>query len=283
MPELPEVEASRRLIENALIGKVIVQVETRSDEIVYRGEPEPLVQETLQGQRLVKTGRKGKFFWLQPESGPVVLAHLGMSGAILDLTPGSERALHYKEVKGIRLDDGTGFPPYLKLWIRAEDGSTVAMVDPRRLARIWRADEVAADPQVRKLGPDALLELPAVPEFGPAVLRRKTPIKALLLNQSFISGIGNWIADEVLYHAGIAPARLANSLSAGEIASLHQSIAKILRHAVDVDADYHRFPPDWMFHHRWGGGKGAEVIDGETIVRETIGGRTTAWVPSRQR
>lgn len=139
------------------------------------------------------------------------------------------------------------------------------------------------DPTIQKLGPDAWGELPKGKTFAEMFRKRGAPIKALLLNQEIISGIGNWIADEVLYHARIAPMRVANTLSDKELSELRKAIEKVIAFAVEVDADYQKFPEEWMFNHRWGGAKGTQTISGREIRREAVGGRTTAWVPGWQR
>jgi len=125
--------------------------------------------------------------------------------------------------------------------------------------------------------------LPSERELGELFGRRRIPIKALLLDQSALAGIGNWIADEVLYQAGIAPKRSAASLTPSEITALRRAIRTVLARAVKVGADYKRFPKSWLFEHRWGGTRGVGRINGQRIVREEVGGRTTAWVPSRQK
>ena len=115
---------------------------------------------------------------------------------------------------------------------------------------------------------------------------RKSPIKAVLLDQSFAAGIGNWIADEVLYQAGIAPKRRASTLSAAEAGRLRARIRSVIGGAVRAGSDSDRFPRWWLFHRRWGhrrGGPSATTVRGEHIRHETVGGRTTAWVPSAQR
>ena len=105
----------------------------------------------------------------------------------------------------------------------------------------------------------------------------------MLLDQSFAAGVGNWIADEVLYQARLDPRRAANSLTPKEEKALHGALSRVIQRAVSVDADKTRFPRGWLFHVRWGKNVGAQTRAGEDIVFETIAGRTTAWVPSRQR
>lgn len=280
MPELPEVESVRRLMERVLGGRRIVRAEVAPDEIVLSGTPAAAVQEALAGQTVTGVGRKGKFWWIELDRRPWVFGHLGMSGWIRELG-GKETRL--KEHGSAPLLDEAGNPRFLKLLLEAEDGGRIAFTDGRRLGRLWLGEDPVSDKRVAQLGPDAYLDLPNVAGFAKALEKRKAPIKAVLLDQSVYSGIGNWIADEVLYAAKIAPARIAHSLKPKDFEALHTAIRRILSHAVEVEADYTKFPEDWMFHVRWGGGKGVQTIGGRTIVRETVGGRTTAWVPGYQK
>jgi formamidopyrimidine-DNA glycosylase len=107
-------------------------------------------------------------------------------------------------------------------------------------------------------------------------------IKSLLLDQGFAAGVGNWIADEVLYQAGIDPRRRADTLSAAEARRLRTKLVAVVRKAVAVDARKERFPRGWLFHRRWG--RDPEALDaaGRPIEFLRIGGRTTAWVPAVQ-
>jgi formamidopyrimidine-DNA glycosylase len=85
-----------------------------------------------------------------------------------------------------------------------------------------------------------------------------------------------------LYLAGIRPSRHGKTLTIEDCTRLHAALRDVISHAVEVGADKDKFPSTWLFHYRWGGAKGDEVIDGQSIIREQIGGRTTAWVPTRQ-
>jgi formamidopyrimidine-DNA glycosylase len=93
--------------------------------------------------------------------------------------------------------------------------------------------------------------------------------------------VGNWIADEVLYQAGIAPRRPARSLSGAELGRLRARLAGVVRTAVRLRADSDRFPRTWLFHRRWDRHPGV-TARGETIRWDIVGGRTTAWVPTAQ-
>lgn len=268
-------------MRKVLEGKRIDKVEVVPDEIVFSGFPVEAVVEALQGRTVKEVGRKGKFFWLRLDGdGPTVFAHLGMSGWIREVgTEGKRLHSHGKAP----LVDENGRPRFLKLMLQTKDGEGVAFTDSRRFGRVWLGESPETDKAVKRLGPDAFEELPSAAELEKRLGKRKAPIKAVLLDQGAFAGIGNWIADEVLYQAKIAPKRLASSLDKKEVGALHKAIRDVLALAVKVDADYREFPESWLFHHRWGGGKGADLIEGKEIVRETVGGRTSAWVPDRQK
>jgi len=122
------------------------------------------------------------------------------------------------------------------------------------------------------------------------VKKRKCPIKALLLDQSFSAGVGNWIADEILFQARIHPEQVANTLNDAQIALMHEKMVSICQTAVDAHADSSKFPDDWLFRHRWGKGKKEKstpllLPDGQAakIKWLTVGGRTSAFVEQVQK
>lgn len=265
MPELPEVESVCRLMRTTLLNQKLAVVKVADDPIVLRNTPVHAVEQALQNRRIQQVGRRGKFWWLSFDEPPWVLGHLGMTGWIESLKADEED------------------PRFLKLRLTTENGVGISFTDPRRFGRLWLAESLSLDPFLKKLGPDALLELPDTDELENVFSKRSVAIKAVLLDQSTIAGIGNYLADEVLYQAGIAPAKSAKELSRNEVLCLRSKIVEVLDFAVSVTANYDRFPEHWLFHHRWGGAKGKDQIEGRNIVRETIGGRTTAWVPELQK
>ncbi len=111
---------------------------------------------------------------------------------------------------------------------------------------------------------------------------RTVSLKGLLLDQGFAAGVGNWIADEVLYQARLHPRRKASSLSEAEARRLRSKLRSVIRKAVEVDADSSRFPRTWLYHHRWGRNEEASTFRGERIEYIEVAGRTTAWVPGAQ-
>ncbi|HET9957821.1 MAG TPA: DNA-formamidopyrimidine glycosylase family protein [Polyangiaceae bacterium] len=281
MPELPEVETACRTIRHALQGQRITHVEVVRDSLVFGTATPKTIEKALLGRTLKAVGRRGKFFWLGLSGeGPTLFGHLGMSGWIREVG-----------LEGVRLhghgdapfDDEHGRPRFLKLGIAARSGRGIVLTDPRRLGRVWLGPAPEQDRRVKRLGPDAFEALPSAKELLELFSRRKIPIKAVLLDQGALAGIGNWIADEVLYQSRISPKRAAASLTAEEVADLRRAIVSVLARAVKVGADYKKFPKTWLFEHRWGGRRGSEEIAGQRIVREEVGGRTTAWVPTRQK
>jgi len=274
------VEAVRRKMRRVLQGRRVVRAVVAPDEIVLSGVDPDVVRQRLEGQQVTDVGRKGKFWWLELGDRPWVFGHLGMSGWVHELG-GASPKLHFMGEKSPFDEEGN--PRFMKLLLETEDGGRIAFTDARRLGRLWLAEGPEADKQVQRLGHDAFDELPEANRLHEALRRRKAPIKAVLLDQGLFAGVGNYLADEVLYHSRIAPNRLSASLSPDEVARLREAIRAVIEHAVSVDADYQRFPESWLFHHRWGGNRGSSFIDGKEIVRETIGGRTTAWVPELQR
>lgn len=281
MPELPEVETVCRVMRHALQGKRIARVEVVPDSIVFSGLAPKTVEKALTGRTVRGVGRRGKLFWLTLSGdGATVYGHLGMSGWIREVGVIGTR-LHGQGQAPF--DDERGRPRFLKLGLQTKAGSGIVFTDPRRLGRIWLGGSPEVEPRVERLGRDAFEDLPSQAELLALFGRRKIPIKALLLDQGALAGIGNWIADEVLYQSRIAPKRSAASLTRAEVAALRAAIRSVLARAVKVGADHHRFPKSWLFEHRWGGTRGKGQIAGQPIVREAVGGRTTAWVPTRQK
>ena len=265
MPELPEVETSRREVQAATLGKIIQKVVVADDHIVYEGVSPSIIDTALVGRKIIGSERRGKHFWLQLDQRPWPVFHFGMTGW-----------MHVYRTEKDR-------PRFCKIELLLNDGVRVAMRDPRRLGRIRLRHDPLAEPPISLLGFDPLHAMPPASVFATEFSRRKAPVKAVLLDQSFSAGVGNWIADEVLYQSGIDPRRSACSLSEDETKRLRTKLKSIIRFAVKVGADDTRFPRTWLFHYRWGKTKGSVDGRGRAIAFTSVGGRTTAWVPSAQR
>ena len=265
MPELPEVESARRRAQRVFAGRRIERVTTVDDPLVYQGVSPKRFARALVGRRLLAVRRKGKHLWMELDERPFPLFHFGMTGSFEI----------YRDV-AFR-------PRFCKVEILFEGGRRLAMPDARRFGRIRLQQEPADESPIRDLGFDPLQGLPAAKELHRLLIRRQAPLKAVILDQALFAGVGNWIADEVLYQARLRPDRKASSLKPVETARLRARLLSIVKRAVAVNADSDLFPKGWLFHHRWGRDAAAKTAAGERITHHTIGGRTTAWVPSRQR
>jgi len=278
MPELPEVERARGIIETFAVGRTVERVWCdTTDDIVFAGVTGRTVARKLKGRTITAARRRGKQLWCELDTRPWLLLHLGMTGQILTPAAGPLRLI--SSPKALASD----WPPrFLKLRLWLSDGGELAMTNARRLGRIRLQDDPERELPVAKLGFDPLVEMLPRAEFCARLTKRKGVLKAVLLDQSFAAGVGNWIADEVLFQAGIDPRRRGHSLSAGEAARIHAKLRDVIRKACDVDADKDRLPKTWLFHSRWGKDADAKTSRGERIEHISIAGRTTAWVPSRQ-
>lgn len=264
MPELPEVETYRRQIDKAVRNKTVTDVHVTPDKIVFAGKSPAAIKKAFLGASVKKCMRKGKYIWFEMSSHPWPVFHLGMTGIyeISDSMP-------------------TAKTKSVKLILEFDDGTFMIFRDPRRFGRIFLLDDPTHEKPLSNLGPDILNELPSASELYDLIAHRKAPIKALLLDQSILSGIGNWVADEVLFQSRIDPHRPASDLTKTEVKKLHDKISFVAKLAVKAGADDEKFPKNWLFHHRWGK-KMASVSTGHKIEHDTVGGRTTAWVPDVQ-
>lgn len=277
MPELPEVERARRLIERVARGRRITKVVCARDTIVFDGVSGLRVRRVLTGRTVLGVARRGKHLWLELEQRPWPCFHLGMTGAFH--TPG---VTPLKLASSPAVEDVSWPPRFTKLRLVLDDGGELAMTNKRRLGRIRLRNDPPAETPISRLGFDPLLDLPSAARFLELVANRSTPVKALLLDQAFAAGVGNWIADEVLFQARLDPRRKADELSTGEVRRLRVKLKDVVATAVRVDADKSRFPRHWLFHRRWKRDPTATTLGGDRIEHVTIGGRTTAWVPAIQ-
>ena len=279
MPELPEVESARCVVHAVAADRTIVAVHLdEPDDIVLTAPPSAL-RAALLGARVTGTARRGKHLWLTLDGGrPCLLLHLGMTGSLR--VPGAHTQ-RYRT--GPDVSDPAWPPRFTKLRLRFDDGGQLAIANARRLGRVRLVADPLTEPPVSRLGFDPLTDLPDAADFAARLRRRRSPLKALLLDQAVAAGVGNWIADEVLYQAGIDPRRRPAELGDAELEALRVALREVVRAAVAVDADSDRFPPGWLFHRRWGRDEAATDAAGHPLRFDRVGGRTTAWVPAVQR
>ena len=205
MPELPEVETVRRRLEPVLSGRKL-HVATISDARLTRPyEPDEVAAE-LQGERVAAVDRRGKYLIIRFESGRALLVHLRMTG-------------------GFRLEPGSHERAVLEL----DDGTRVAYRDVRRFGTWLLLEPHEVDPYIAsKLGDEPFDALFTVARLGERLEKRKAPIKAALLDQRTLAGLGNIYVDEALWRARIHPLRPAESLDRNETRRLHRAIRAAL-------------------------------------------------------
>jgi formamidopyrimidine-DNA glycosylase len=279
MPELPEVERGRRVALKVARGRRIVEARCADDPIVFDRVSPARIQRALVGRRVKDVKRHGKHLWFELDRRPWPCLHFGMTGGF-HTAPGGPRVK--LESTGKKPDHA--WPPrFTKLHLVFDDGGELVMADARRLGRIRLRRDPASQPPISLLGFDAHRGLPPFARFRELVRGRAAPLKALLLDQGFAAGVGNWIADEVLYQARLDPRRRANTLTDPEIMRMRAALKRVVDTSVRVSNDSDRYPRGWLFHRRWGRNPRAVTMTGERIRHITLGGRTTAWVPTRQR
>jgi formamidopyrimidine-DNA glycosylase len=264
VPELPEVESARAVIERAALGRRITAVDD-TDSYVCRPHAPGQIASALVGTALSAAHRRGKTLWCDTTTGPVLGIHLGMSGKIVIADP-----------DGTEVDGGDywefGRAPGDYRWSRFAltfaGGGMLRLVDPRRLGR------VRLDPPLDGLGPDAAT-IGAV-EFASALGDGRAPVKARLLDQHVLAGVGNLLADEILWRAELNPARPVDTLTGSERGQLYQALHETVGEALR-DGGVHTLP---LVPHRRPGGHCPR--DGSELSRATVGGRTTWWCPIHQ-
>eukprot|EP00884_Botryococcus_braunii_P014595 jgi/Botrbrau1/23136/Bobra.0243s0064.2 len=207
--------------------------------------------------------------------------HFGMTGGVVVKDVGTV------QYRNLTVNDQDWPPKFWKVQLEFDGNGQgtveLAFFDARRFGRVrLQADPLLSAP-VKDLGFDPILSMPTLDDFKKLLEKERRGLKALLLDQSFSAGVGNWVADEVLYQARLHPEEKSNTLDLDQVEALHSKLHTVLRTAVDADADSSKFPADWLFHHRWTGKKAGPKLDGHPVEFETVAGRTTAYVPAVQK
>ncbi|MSU46799.1 MAG: Fpg/Nei family DNA glycosylase [Lacunisphaera sp.] len=272
MPELAEVEFFRKRW-SAGHGAKVIAVRLHDDKKVFRGTSTALLKRKLTGARLLDSATSAKQLLFRFSSSHWLGVHLGMSGELRVETPGYAPAKHDH-------------------FVLVQRTRQLVFNDPRMFGRVLFSSGPKPPAWWTRIAPAILSKKFTVEAVAGFLKRRgRAPIKAVLLMQERFPGIGNWMADDVLWRAAIHPKRLAGSLTTAEVRTLHRECQKLCRLAFDTIAGQGRYlPPDlnhhipqsWLFWHRWEDG-GRCPRTGQLLRRATAGGRTTCWSPARQR
>ncbi len=282
MPELPEVETVRRGIERRAVGRVIERVEVFHERTVRRQGREAII-DGLTGTRLVAARRRGKYLLCDLDSGGVLMMHLRMSGRVLVVDAGTARPPHTHVVMHLS-PDANGMRH--EMWF----------VDPRTFGEVVvfdRDDEASVAPELARLGPDPIVDGLDEATLASILRGRRGNLKALLLDQHRIAGIGNIYADEILHRARLRHHRLPSRLDAPTRRRLLAAIHFVLRDAVEkggstlddtqyvgIDGEPGWFQTEHRVYDR--AGQRCLTCRSANIVRRVVAGRSTCFCPRCQ-
>jgi formamidopyrimidine-DNA glycosylase len=242
MPELPEAERARRQIERVLRRRIVAVDD--GDTYVCRPHAPGEISDALVGRRLTSAHRRGKFMWAQTGGGPDLGLHLGMAGRIV-------------------VDEDPDPGGWDRFALEFAGGGRLALRDKRRLGR------AVLEPDLSHVGPDA--GEVSREEFRERIGHGSAPIKARLLDQRAISGVGNLLADEILWRAGVSPLRQCRELSDEELDRLRRAMRAAIRSAIRRGGAH----TGKLNPQRRPGGRCPSC--GDELQQAKVGGRTTYW------
>ena len=218
--ELPEVEVMRRDLEKDVVGRKIAAAEVRparnAMRIIRRHARRKEFTDRLVGHRFTKAERCGKYILLHMDGGDVLVVHFGMSGRFLR---GTKRQ---------------PLPPHTHVVIEFQQGGDLRYIDPRAFGELFvtTPDELGKVKELQHVGIDPLDHVFTWQQFAAALAQRAAKLKPLLMDQTFISGLGNIYSDEVLFAAGLRHDRLSNTLSSQEVRRLYRALQEVLQEAI---------------------------------------------------
>jgi len=273
MPELAEVEFFRKRWHSAAVGLQIKEVAVHPSAKIFRGTDPQKLKASLKGKKLLSSKAAAKQMLFRFSSDLWLGIHLGMSGDLYVREPDHIPEKH----------------DHLVLYTRR---NSLVLTDPRMFGRVRLHVGSSVPDWWGNIAPAILSPEFTIKRVTDFLTRRgRAPLKAVLLMQQCFPGIGNWMADEILWRAAIHPKQPAGSLTTSEVKRLWRECRHVCRLALkkiagdgsDVPADLNvNIPITWLFRHRWKvGGKCPRT--GTPLVHEEVGGRTTCWAPARQK
>lgn len=221
MPELPEVEVIRRDLLKEVVGRTIARAEVRdipnAARVIRRHAAPAEFAQPLSGRRIDRLDRRGKYLLFRLDDQMVLVVHLGMSGQV------------------ILSDSAQPFSPHTHVVLHFSEGGQLRYVDPRTFGEMFVTEEsvLGEIPELTRLGRDPIAGEVPVDYLLATFARRKTRMKPLLMDQTFICGLGNIYSDEVLFLAGIRHDRPTSVVTRAETKLLHEAIPRVLRESID--------------------------------------------------
>lgn len=260
MPELPDVEVFKEVVDATSLHQAIAHTHVR-DESLLSGTSRQKLARAMSGRRLESTRRHGKHLGVQVDESGWLLLHFGMTGAVESYRdPGAE-------------------PEYSALVIDFEGGAHLAFTSRRRFGKIAWTEDFDAFIESEQLGPDAFgMDLA---DFRALIRASRGGIKSLLMSQDRIAGLGNVYSDEALFRARIAPERPCEDLSDDEIGTLHRAMRRVLETAIERRADPEKMPDSWLLPRREKGERCPRC--GGEIEKSSVAGRSSWFCQSCQR
>jgi formamidopyrimidine-DNA glycosylase len=252
MPELPEVETFRRYLDSTSLYQRITNVDVRDAYVLKRVSTRQLARQ-LKGRRFESSHRHGKHLFVRAGEELWLRLHFGMTGSL--------EYLNHDEVA----------PKTARVIFHFADNCRLAFDDQRKFGEIELIEDVDGFLQTRGLGPDAL-EI-SLSKFTAILGQHRGTVKAILLNQQLIAGIGNLYADEILFRARMHPATDAARLSDKDLRRLFRATGYVLERAIALKTDFNRLPKSWLLTHR--GKRGICPRCRRALKSATIGGRTS--------
>ena len=252
MPELPEVETFKRYVDSTSLHQRITNVDVRDAYVLKRVSARKLVRR-LKGRRFENSHRHGKHLFVRAGNKLWLRLHFGMTGSL--------EYLKHDEVA----------PKAARVIFRFTDNCRLAFDDQRKFGEIELIEDLDEFLQTRGLGPDAL-EI-SLSHFKAILGKHRGAVKAILLNQQLIAGIGNLYADEILFRARMHPATEAAGMSDKDLTGLFRAMRYVLEKAIALKTDFNRLPKTWLLTHRGKAGRCPRCA--RALKSATIGGRTS--------
>ena len=259
MPELPDVEVFKRYVDATSLKQPVTRVSVLAPSLL-KGITAQALGQHLKGRAFTETRRHGKFLFVRADEDGWLLLHFGMTG---------------------RIEYGrwAGDPPeYTGCLIEFDNEYAMAYIAPRKLGRIGWTEDPKVFASAQELGPDAATLTLA--QFRDLAAQRKGAVKAWLMDQTAMAGIGNVYSDEILFHARIHPESRVDNLDRGTVARLHSAIGQVLRQAIKAKADPRRMPNSFLLPHREAGATCPGC--GGTLERIHAAGRSSYFCPQCQ-